>query len=463
MELPTTTGAAPGAVAPAGSVSAEAARLLRLAWPMVVGQVGLVTMGMVDIAVAGRVDEAVLGEVAAGRIWGFGVFLFGLGVLKGLDPVVSQAYGRGDAAALQASLGHGLLLAALLSVPVGLLHLVAAPALGLLGQDPVLLDGAGAYAAARAPGVPAELAFIALSAWLQGQGLMRPPMIAVVVGNVVNLVLTVLLVIPGDRWGLDLPQLGATGCGIATALTGWVMMGILLISAGPALGPGLRAALADRAGLRELTLLGLPVGVQIGMEVWAFNASGLMVGTFGGLALAANAVAMQIISFTFMVPFALGGAAAVRVGHLVGARMPFGRAAGAAVGLSIAWMALSAGALRGFGEPILRIFTDGAAVLQIALTLLPVAAAFQVFDGAQASLFGALRGAGDTRVPALANLLGYWCLALPLAALWIRRPGAAPADVWAAMAVGLAVVAGLLGLRLAQQARRHAAALSLRP
>jgi MATE family multidrug resistance protein len=224
-------------------------------------------------------------------------------------------------------------------------------------------------------------------------------------------------------------------------------------------GPALRGAWAARstllraAELRLLLALCLPVAVQVALEAWAFNVAGLMVGTTGATALAAHTIALTLASFTFMVPLGIGGAASTRVGNLLGAGHRWQRAGWLAVGMAALWMFGCGLGLYAFTTPILGLFSSDAAVLAVGATILPIAAAFQLFDGVQASTFGVLRGAGDTRWPSLANLLGYWVLGLPLGWVLATRGEMGAVGVWLGLALGLAVVAGLLLLRLWSVAR----------
>lgn len=434
---------------PPSPVAAEARVLARLAWPVVLANLGNVALGMVDVAVVGRVDELALAAVSAGVIWTFGVFLFGMGVLRGLDPAVAQAHGAGDQPRLDRAFGEAVLLAALLSLPVVVGCLVAEPGLVLLRQDPEVAVLAGEYATVRAWGMPGSLLFVGLAAWLQGQAKMRPPLVATAVAAVVNLVLDLLLVQGASLpLGVEIPALGAVGCAWASTVVAWTKALVLL----PVCGAGLAGVRgrwrAAWGGLPAVLKDGLPIGLQTGLEVWAFNAVGLMVGTFGATAMAAQAVAMQLVTFTFMIPFGLGTAAATRVGNLVGARRPAGLAAAVAVAAGGGWMLLSSLVIGRFPEAASRAFTDEAAVVAVAAQLLPVAAFFQVFDGIQAVSFGVLRGAGDTRWPPLVNLVGYWVLGLPLGWVLAFSWGLGPAGVWWGLVAGLVVVALLLLVRL---------------
>jgi MATE family multidrug resistance protein len=173
-----------------------------------------------------------------------------------------------------------------------------------------------------------------------------------------------------------------------------------------------------------------------------------MMGMLGSVPVAANAVAMNLISITFMIPHGIGAAASTRVGNLIGATLSWRSAAWLAVGTGVAWMAVTSIVLAVVPESLALVFTREVEVVALAAALLPVAAAFQLFDGVQVVIFGVLRGAGDTRVPAVVNLVGYWVCGLPLA-YWLgvyHQWG--PQWVWGGLVVGLAVVALSLVVRL---------------
>lgn len=439
-------------VSPQGTFREETHRLLRLAWPIVVGQVGLVSMGLVDIAVSGRAGEQVLAAVGAGRIWSFGLVLFGFGAIRGLEPIYAQAHGAGNRTRLIGSLGQTLAFVLLLSVPIALAHLACGPVLTWMRQPPEIIPAAAEYCAIRALGVPGALGLSALTAWLQGQGRVREPMVAVLVGNVVNLVLDLLLVRGAQLpLGLTIPAMGAVGCAWATTGVEVVGFGLVAWACWDAFCESARmpiAAAFDRSAWRQMLRLGLPVGGQTALEVWAFNASGLMVGAFGAAALSAHVVAMQVISFTFMVPFGLGAAASARVGNLIGARQPWLRAGIVAIAASALFMSLSSLVLFFWGRGIARGFTDAEGVLAVVAVLLPVAAAFQVFDGVQATASGVLRGAGDTRFPSFVNAVAYWVVGLPISYVLSTSFDGGPAGVWSGLAIGLFIVSIILLARL---------------
>jgi MATE family multidrug resistance protein len=440
--------------------SAELRALWTLAWPAVLGQLGWMAMGVTDVIMVGDLGEVPLAAVTAGHIWSFGVIIFAMGVLSGLDPFFAQSHGAGDHRAQGHALARSILLALLLSIPATLLHYIAGPALQMLGQPAEIIASSAAYCKAMAWGCPAILVFSALRQFLQGGGWMRAPMVAVWVANLANIGLNALLIY--GLWGF--PAMGVEGCGWSTAIVRVLMIFLLLGLARKNLfgrpWPSL-PELRDLSELKRLLKIGGPVGIHFGLEVWAFNLVGLMMGVLGTRELAANSVVMNLISVTFMIPFGISAAAATRVGQLVGAEEPWGRAAWTAVGMGGSFMAMMGVVLLLFPEPLMRLYIDDDSVIRMGMLIVPMAAAFQLFDGIQAVSVGALRGAGDTFAPALVNLAGFWALGLPVAwGLGIEGWGLAeplgPGGVWWGLVVGLVFVAVAQSCRLVYVIRRGA-------
>ena len=451
----------PAAVEPAGP--GELRRLWRLAWPVVLGGLGMVAMGTVDVAMVGAVSGDDLAAVGIGHIWSFGVLIVGLGALSGLDPIFSQGWGAGERAELGRALARTMVLATALSVPMVGLMWVAEPALAALHQPPEILPVAGAYCRAAAWGVWPAMLFQAIGRYLQGRGEMKVPMLAVFAGNLANVggnyALVFGLTLPG---GLVVPAMGAVGCGVSTSLVRWVMLAAVLWLGAEALRelprPTWAETLSPRAQL-HLVAQGGPVGIQHALEVWAFSATGLLMGSLGSVEVAAHAVAINLVSVTFMVAYGIGAAAATRVGNLIGAGLEWRRSAWIAVGVGVAWMACTASVLASVPGLLVGLFTRDVVVAAVAASLLPVAAAFQLFDGVQVVTFGVLRGAGDTRFPALINLLGYWVIGLPVAWWMGVHTDASPRWVWGGLVIGLCIVATLLLWRLRVIQKRSAPAL----
>lgn len=433
----------------------EAAALARLAAPMVAAQVGMVLLGVVDSLMVGPLSPVALAAVGVGSTYTFGTMILGMGILHALDPVVAQAHGAGERHTIALALQRGGVMALLLSAPYVLLFAASEPVLARLGQRPEIVAVAAPYIRVQAPGVAAFFLFVVARQTLQGMGIVRPVVLAVIVGNVANYFGNQALIY--GRWGA--PALGVVGSGWATTICRWVMTAALVAFGAPALREVWRRptrALLDGGAYARLFAIGLPIGIQIGLEMWVFTAAALLIGALGPVQMAGHQIAINLASLSFMVPLGVGAAAATRVGNAIGRGDADGarRAAAVALVMGASVMLASALAFALFPAELAARYSPDPEVIAMAAGLLPVAALFQVFDGTQAVGCGVLRGAADTRVAAAINLVGYWVLGLPLGALLAYRLAMGPKGLWLGLTAGLAVVAALVVLRIRWRFRR---------
>jgi MATE family multidrug resistance protein len=201
--------------------------------------------------------------------------------------------------------------------------------------------------------------------------------------------------------------------------------------------------------LGELVKLGAPAAGQILLEVGAWNLATLMAGRLTPVALATHQIALNYAAITYMVPLGVSAAAAVSVGHAVGAgdRERARRAGWMALALGTGFMLLAAVVFLVAPRPLIALYTTDPQVMAVGPSLLWVAAAFQIFDGIQTVSTGALRGLGETRVPMLANLVGYWVLGLPLGLIlcFVLKWGIY--GLWIGLTLALVIIASSLLLR----------------
>ncbi len=438
----------------------EVQALLRLAIPAALTQLGAMMLGIVDAAMVGRLGVAELDAAALGNLIAVGTMIFGMGCIFGMDPIATQAHGAGDGPRVGRTLQRGVVIAAIASVPIMVAWTAATPILIALGQDPTLSTMAGEYLSWQLLSVAPFLAFQAQRQYLQARGIVAPGLWVVVAANLFNAAANWALIFGN----LGLPALGLEGAAIATAssrVLQCVLMAAWISVRGLHRGawtPWSWAAVHPR-GLREILRHGLPTGLQYGLEMWAFQGASLMAGLLGESALAGHVVVLNLASLVFMLPLGISIAAAVRVGNLIGAGQPQRAQRAAWVALAVSG-AVATGLAVVFvaGRFVLpRVFTPDAEVLGIAAGLLPIAAAFQLFDGAQVVGGGILRGMGDTRPAAAFNLVGYYLLGLPLAAVLALRAGVGVAGLWWGLAAGLAVVAVLIVAWIARRGPAHVA------
>jgi len=306
-------------------------------------------------------------------------------------------------------------------------------------------------------GAPAICAFLALRFTTEGIGFTRPIMYTSLFALVCNVFLNWVLMY--GHFGV--PAYGAVGCGMASAITMWLMaivMGIYV--ARKKIYKPLKIfdhwAPVRMPVLKEIFALGTPIAVTITAEAGLFSAVSILVGTRGADVTAAHQIALNFAATMFMIPLALSAAITVRIGHALGS----GNAAAARVGgatgilMCIVFMSFSAAFLLLFRDVVVGIYTNDPSVSQIAISLLLMAAIFQIADGIQIGAAGALRGYKDTKMPMLINTFSYWVLGFPLAYMATVTYRAPPSYIWGGFVLGLSVAAVLLTIRFNRLSRR---------
>jgi len=424
-------------------VRSELPALWRLAWPVVLGELGWQTMSLVDTLVVGRVSAEALAGVAIGGALFFVLAIFGIGMLLGLDFAVARAVGANRADEVSLYLWHGVALAAVLGIVLTSLLVLAVPTIGMLGIDPGVASVARDYFSVLLWSLVPLLLFTALRRFLQAMGSVRIIAVAILLANVVNALADWALVL--GNWGA--PTLGAAGAAWATLASRLLMLAVLvgyLLVAHRSIVTARPSWNIDAIAL--LVRLGFPAALQLTLEVGVFATVTALAGRLGAVPLAAHHVVLNIASLSFMIPLGISAAAAVRVGQEIG-RQDRHRAAVAG------WTAilLAAVVMCGCGlvfisipRTLVAIFSVDPAVVASGAMLLWVAAAFQLFDGVQVVATGALRGTGNTRAAMLTNLVAHWLIGLPVGValgLWL---GWGVVGLWGGLAVGLVVAAFVL-------------------
>jgi MATE family multidrug resistance protein len=332
----------------------------------------------------------------------------------------------------------------LLTAPLMILFAFMPSAFHALGIIPSVSKLAGDFLIALSPSTLPLLLYGALRRYLQGVGHMRPVMFTLVSANVVNWFFNWLLI--QGHWGF--PALGVVGSGLSTAMAR-IYMAVLL---------GFFVWRYERHGMRNifrkpdwariwlLLRIGAPAASQILLEIGAFSVAGVLAGRLNATALATHQIALNCASVTYMVPLGTASAAAVAVGHAIGRRQPeLARRSGfIAVALACVFMACAAMAFLAIPKQIIEIFTRDAGVVSLGTRLLSLAACFQLFDGIQTVATGALRGLGETRIPMLVNLGGYWIIGLPVSYLLCFNLGLGVYGLWWGLTIALILIAIIL-------------------
>lgn len=435
----------------------ELRALMRVAGPIVVSQLGGIAMNTTDTIMVGPLGAQALASAGLGNAIFMSMLMVCTGTLLGMSPLVSQAFGAGDRQECRRVLVQGLWLAAIVAVPMTVVCTLGLPIARALGQPEDVARLAGGYLGAIAWGVPPMLLFAAFRQYLDGMSLTRPAMVMTFLGVGVNVVGNTLLIY---GFQLRIPLLGTVdvapgglvGAGWSTTLVRWAMLVAMLVYVlrRRDLSPFAGVRLAPVAArLRRMAAIGAPIGGQLGAEVGVFAFAVVMMGWLNPVAQAAHQVTINIASTTFMVAQGTSLAGSIRVGQHVGAgsRRGVHRSVLMTYAVVVSFMALCALLFLAAPRWLLGLYTGDPRIIEVGMGLMVMAAAFQVFDGAQVAGLCALRGAADTRVPMAITILGYWVIGAPVAYLLGFHTRMGPSGIWAGLVVSLIVVSLLLGWR----------------
>ena len=436
---------------PFALVRADFLLTLRLALPLIVAEVGWMSMGIVDTIMVGRLPDSAIaiGATGLGQSLYHSVAIFGGGLLLGLDTFVSHAYGREDLDDARHSLANGLFLAFLLT-PVLMVAVSLWPMMmSRFGISVELVGPMRPFLQALNWGTLPLLAYFALRRYLQAVNVAIPIMFALISANIVNAV--------GD-WALIYGHLGframgMTGSGWSTCFARVYMASVLAVTLlwvewkrrrGSA--ERAKAVRIDLHRVWGLLKLGAPAATQILCEIGAFSAATALIARLGAVPLSGHEIALNCAALTFMVPLGISSAAAVRVGQQLGRKDAAGarRAGWSAITLGASFMTCSGLVFVCIPTLIARLFSPDPLVIRIGADLLLVAAAFQLFDGLQTVTTGALRGAGDTKTPMLANFIAYWLIGLPAGYVLCFRFGWGALGIWFGLCGGLILIGSAL-------------------
>jgi MATE family multidrug resistance protein len=430
-------------------IAEEVKPMLHLAIPLVLAELGWMTMAIVDTMMVGRQAHSAeaIGAVSLGSIVFNVVAIFGTGLMLGLDTLVSHSFGAGDIEDCHRSLVNGLYLSlAVTPVLMGVVWLLGS-VLRTLGIQAMVMDQTIPYLHALTWGTLPLLLYFVFRRYLQGMNRAKPVVFALISANAVNIV---------GNWALiyghlGLRAMGTVGSGWSTCIARTFMMAVLLVYSlyyDHRYQTGLREAprVPDFFRIWRLVQLGLPAATQFGMEVGVFAVATALIARLGAIQLASHQVALNTVSLTYMVPLGIASAAAVRVGQGLGRSDAHAasRAGWTALMLGAGFMAVMGLLLLVVPQYIARIYTPDPIVVHAAGGLLFVGAFFQLFDGIQTVATGALRGAGDTRTPMICHLIFYWLVGLPVGAFLCFRLGWGARGLWAGLSFALILIGSAL-------------------
>lgn len=433
---------------------------MKLALPVIIGQVAVFSMNFVDTVMAGRLPNREIALAAlgiGGAVWS-AMLMFVIGTLLAVQPSVAQL----DGARMQSEAAYqtrqAFWIALGLGVPYWLLCYFSEPLLVAFRIDPDIVPQAAGYLRAVSWGAPGLCLVLLLRYFSEGTGNTNPTMFYGVVGALLNIPLNYVLMFGK----LGLPALGTVGCGYATSIVIWLQFVFLFAYVAThrhyrPFSLMSRLDLPDAKAILGLLKVGLPIAVAIAVEGSLFVGAALLIGRLGPVPAAAHLIAINFSALVFMIPIGLASAISIRVGNALGRGDPEGARYAGFIGLVIVLGFQTVSATTMFLAPdlIVRIYTDDIVVGSLAVSLLFYAAIFQYPDGIQMVMAGALRGYKDTRAPMLYTMISFWIVGMTLGYSLTFRFGMGPAGMWVGMIAGLTVAAGLMLWRFRRTARRH--------
>lgn len=438
---------------------AEWRTLAILGGPILIAQVAQMANGVIDTVMAGHASAEDLAAVGIGSSLWMPLFLFFMGMLGALQPIISGYHGARSPEKIMPAVWQGLYLAIAGSVVMIFLLTHVHPILALLNLEANTARITKGYLDAFAWGVPALLLMTALRGLTDGLGHTRVIMMFSVLSTLINLPLNYMFI-----YGkLGLPAMGGIGCGWATSISNGIAAVALLVYLNRSRVFQHFRLLADRArpdikNLRYILSIGMPIGFTIFVETSMFSVIALFLVPLGPVIVAGHQIALNVVSLLFMLPLSIGMALTLRVSFLLGAETPDTARliSRSSLILAGAIALIFASLLWVFSGGIAALYTSDIDVQQVTIRLLVFAAAFQIVDVIQVICISALRGYKDTRIPMFIMLFSFWGVGLPLGYLLtftdILWPAMGAAGFWVGLTGGLTSASILLGWRLFRHA-----------
>lgn len=426
-------------------------KTLKLAYPVILGQLAQMALGLIDIAMVGAVGYK---ELAAAALVNSVInipFVLGLGITISISQLVSMANGQRNGSLVSHYLFNGFVLAFVSSIIIALGLVFGKGLLFHLKQDPEVAALAAPYMELIAWSIIPMMLFMAIKQFTDGLEYTKTAMVISLSAIPLNFLLNYGLIF--GHFGL--PRMELVGAGIGTLITRFIIFFALF---GVVLKHklfrrymiiGKRQWHLNKKTWKDLLYIGIPSSLQVGMESGAFAVSAILIGTIGAREQAAHQVAISMVALTFMVSMGLSQAGSIRVSNTFGrGDWPLMRLIGkTTLQSAVIYGALCAVLLFLFRAQIPYLFTDDIEVMSIAAGLLLLAGIFQISDSTQAVSAGLLRGIKDVKVPTLYIALAYWVVGLPTGSLLAFYYDMGAAGIWIGFIVGLSISALLLSFR----------------
>lgn len=428
---------------------------LKLALPLMIGQIALISIWTADIVMMGWINtDALAAGTQANRMYQ-PLYFIAIGLTLAVSPLTSQALGGKKQRIARQVLRMGIWMAVLYGLFTIIPMWYGETILLWLRQDPAIAEHASVYLRLMGLGMPFTFVFFVLRNYISAYQKPIPPVIITCIGLVINICLNQIFAM-----GLfGIPAMELAGIGLGTAITFILMVFMLAfyMVTNRQIGrtrPFGRLFRFNPLIMKRLLIVGFPIGLSLLAETGMFIVGGIYMGIFGIAAVAASGISNQIGAVAYMLPLALSLATTIRIGHAAGANKPDEaiRAGIMSVLLVTAVTLILSIIIYIFRVELVKLFlnSDDAlfdAVMTYAIAMIIVVAIFQLFDGLQSIFIAILRGISDTRIPALISIFCYWGIGLTSGYILATPLGYGPIGIWAGITIGLIAATLILGLR----------------
>lgn len=430
-------------------------QILKLSYPIIIGQIGIVLMGVADTVMIGQVDAVNLAAAGLANSVFFMTTILGIGTLSAISPLVAKARGAGHTNDVALLFRQSMVAALLLTVLICPVLYLLTINLHWFGQHVKVTALATSYLHILNAGTFFMLLFTGVKQFSDGLSLTKPSAIITILGLLCNILWNWILI--HGKFGF--PAFGLDGAGYATTLTR-VLMAVSLVAYVKynKLYKGwlhVKEYGHERALLKDIFKIGLPSGLQYFFEVGAFASAAIMCGWFGERQLAAHQIAINMASITYMVATGISAGGSIVVGNALGRKNKTDliKSGKVALLMSILLMGITAIVFACFNKFLVSLYIDDALVTDMAANLLLIAALFQLSDGIQCVSLGILRGIADTRVPTLVTVVAYWVIGIPVGWALAEYANLELYGIWFGLTIGLTFSAVLLSLRFLREAK----------
>ncbi len=423
---------------------------LKLAYPVTLSQLGHMLTALADTLMIGWLGAIPLAAVAFGHSIFSMFFIIGIGLATGLTPLVGKANGLRNQEECSNLLSNGIVANTLYAIGLMVLLYLIIGIFDFLGQDPEVVVLSMDYYLVMIWSLLPFMLFLAFKQFLEGLRLTKPAMIVTIIANTINVILNYILIFGK----LGFPEMGVAGAAWSTFIARVLMLVLILLLMLKT--EKLKAYLKDLnfikvkfQKLKEITKMGLPIGMQFAMEVSAFSVGSIIVGTISAEALAAHQIALNLAATTFMMAGGLGTAATISLSNFLGMglKREIRNSGFMSVYMVLGFMSVSAIIFIVFNEILPSLYIDNPEVLSIAAVLMIVAGFFQLSDGLQVVILGALRGIHDVKIPTVMTIIGYWVLTIPSGYILVNYFNFGALGVWYGYLIGLTFTALTLTYR----------------